>query len=122
MYLLLHYESGHWDFPKGHVEKDETEEETAQRELLEETGITSAEFITGFRETISYHYSFKKKTRLKEVIYFLMTTSQKEITLSDEHIGFLWLPYDDALKKLTFENAKSTLQKAHAFLLNQSKK
>ncbi|MFZ5500518.1 MAG: NUDIX domain-containing protein, partial [Candidatus Micrarchaeota archaeon] len=38
LYLLLHYTAGHWDFPKGHVEADESEAETALRELLEETG------------------------------------------------------------------------------------
>ena len=36
-YLLLHYESGHWDFPKGHVEKEEKEKETVKREIREET-------------------------------------------------------------------------------------
>ena len=38
-YLLLHYPGGHFDFPKGHLEQDETEREAAYRELKEETGI-----------------------------------------------------------------------------------
>ena len=37
--LIKHINSGHWSFPKGHVEGDETEEETAKREIMEETGI-----------------------------------------------------------------------------------
>ena len=39
VYLLLHYEAKHWDFPKGHVEKNETDEQTVRREIQEETGI-----------------------------------------------------------------------------------
>ena len=38
--LLLHYTSGHWDYPKGNIETNETELEAATRELQEETGIT----------------------------------------------------------------------------------
>lgn len=48
--LLLHYEAGHWDFVKGNVEPNENEKETVIRELREETGITDAQFIEGFRE------------------------------------------------------------------------
>jgi 8-oxo-dGTP pyrophosphatase MutT (NUDIX family) len=120
-YLLLHYESGHWDFPKGHVEKGEAEEQTAQRELREETGIAHAEIVPGFRETISYFYNLKGKTRRKEVVFFLMTTFQREVNLSHEHIGFLWLPYDAALKQLTFKNAKDVLTKAHEFFQHNQK-
>ena len=37
LYLLLHYCEGHWDLPKGHVEAGESEEQTARREISEET-------------------------------------------------------------------------------------
>lgn len=120
-YLLLHYASGHWDFPKGHVEGKETEEETARRELLEETGISNVALVEGFKERVSYYYSFRGKNRFKEVIYLLMKTSEKEVRLSDEHIGFQWLPYDEAMKQLTFENAKKVLEKAHILMGNQSR-
>ena len=46
---------GHWDFPKGHVEDNETELETATRELQEETGIDNFKLIDNFRHKIIYN-------------------------------------------------------------------
>ena len=116
LYLLLHYPSGHWDLPKGHVEKDESEHETAARELLEETGIGDISFIKSFREEISYEYKRTKKLSNKQVVFFLAKTRLYDIKLSHEHKGFKWLPYGPAFNKLTFDNAKNLLKKAKKFL------
>src|SRR5208283_284175 len=116
-FLLLHYEEGHWDYPKGHVEKGETELETARRETEEETGITELDIIPGFREIMGYFYKRDRKTFHKEVIYFLAQTNQSAVTLSNEHIGFEWLGYEDAYSRLTFPNAKDMLKKAQSFLV-----
>ncbi len=64
LYLLLHYEAGHWDLPKGHIEANETEIETAKREVEEETGLQDIEIIDGFKEWIKY--SFRDTYNLKE--------------------------------------------------------
>jgi hypothetical protein len=53
---------------------------------------------------------------LKAVIYFLAETTTGNVTLSSEHSGYLWLPYEEALKRLTFSNARDLLAKAHTFL------
>ncbi len=116
LYLLLYYPSGHWDLPKGHVEKGESEHETAARELLEETGIADISFIKGFREEISYEYKRTKKLSNKQVVFFLAKTQLEDIKLSHEHKGFKWLPYGPAFNKLTFDNAKNLLKKAKKFL------
>jgi len=119
-YLLLHYEGGHWDFVKGHVESDETERETVLRETEEEAGITEVTFVEGFREPISYYYRRAGRTVLKEVIFFLMETKTDKIRLSREHVGFDWLSYDGAMNRLTFKNAKETLRKANALVETRS--
>lgn len=111
-YLLLHYPGGHWDLPKGHVEKGEDEKQTALRELEEETGITKVELISGYREVISYKYHRGKQLSTKEVVYFLGKTKENAIRISDEHQDFIWLPYTEAVEKLTFENAKELVRKA----------
>ena len=115
-FLLLNYPQGHWDFVKGKVEQNETPHETAIRETKEETGITSVEFIDGFEESVEYDFRFKKEDIHKKVIFFLAKTDEKNIKLSHEHNDYLWLEYNDALKKTTFENAKNVLSKANEFL------
>ncbi len=117
-FLLLHYPGGHWDFPKGHVErKDPSEEATALRELQEETGITEVEFNTGYKESMYYEFNRGYKERVKKVVvYFLGKTSEEVVSISFEHQNFTWLPYEEAIEKLTYENAKDLLRKAQPYL------
>jgi len=118
-YLLLNYAAGHWDFVKGNVEPNEAEKQTVTRELQEETGITDAKFIDGFREPIGYFYRRQGLTVHKEVVFFIMETKTEQVQISFEHIGFIWLDYKHAMEKLTFKNARDVLQKAYDFLKKQ---
>jgi bis(5'-nucleosidyl)-tetraphosphatase len=120
-YLLLNYAGGHWDFVKGNVEPNETEKETVIRELREETAITDACFIDGFKETIAYFYRRQGMTVHKEVVFFIMESNTENVVLSFEHVGYIWLDYKNALEKLTFRNAKDVLNKAHEFLKKEEK-
>ncbi|HWQ68719.1 MAG TPA: bis(5'-nucleosyl)-tetraphosphatase [Patescibacteria group bacterium] len=115
-YLLLHYESGHWDFPKGHIEPGEDAQQTARRELKEETGISELCFVDGYKQSLRYFFRQKGIGIFKLVIYFLAETDRSEVSLSDEHIGFDWLPYDLAMSRLTFKNSQDLLMKAHEHL------
>jgi len=119
-FLLLNYPQGHWDFVKGKIEQNETSHETALRETKEETGITNIEFVDGFEESVEYDFRFKKENIHKKVIFFLAKTNEKNIKLSHEHNDYLWLEYNDTLKKTTFENAKNVLTKANEFLSSTS--
>ena len=125
-YLLLHYPLGakapqeYWDLPKGHIEKGEKETDTVKREVEEETGLKDIEFIKGFKEWIKYFFKWKGKNILKFVTFYLAETKTKNVKISFEHLGYEWLPYQDALEKLTFKNAKEILKKANDFLSKQS--
>ena len=118
-FLLLNYPSKHWDFVKGKMEKGETPHETAIRETKEETGISDLEFLNGFEEEIEYYFYADKQEIHKKVIFFLGKTKTSDIILSHEHLNYIWLEYDNALEKTTYENAKNLLKKSKVFLENR---
>jgi len=114
-FLLLNYPQGHWDFVKGKIEHDETPHETAKREAREETGITDIQFVDGFEESVEYEFRFNNALIQKKVVFFLAKTNTSKISLSHEHTDYVWLKYEDAMEKITFENAKKILVKANNF-------
>ena len=118
LFLLLHYPSGHWDFVKGKMEKDETTHETAIRETKEETGITDIVFAENFEEWIEYNFKYQGELVQKKVVFFLAETKTKEIEISHEHSGYIWMDYNASMEKTTFDNAKTVLTKAEKLLSN----
>lgn len=116
-YLIIkNRRSAHWSFPKGHVEMGETLEETAQREVLEETGV-NIEIIPEFLTESEYTIQGRVK---KTVNIFLGSTEDKETVIQKEEIDdYSWLDFDATLNKLRFENDKNILKKAHNFLLEK---
>ena len=117
-YLLLNYPTGHWDFIKGGMEDGENPRQTSIREAKEETGITDIEFIDGYEEKIEYFFRANNHDIHKKVIFFLAKTNSINIKLSHEHLNFIWLDYENALKKLTYDNAVNLLKKSEQFLQN----
>jgi len=116
-YLLLHYEAGHWGFPKGKIEGDEDKKETALRELKEEASLL-ATIHDGFEHYFEYFFKEKDGDLAKKTAYFFVgRTRSKKVQLSNEHVGFKWLEYEQALEKLTYDNARKLLEKANKFLL-----
>lgn len=113
-YLLLKakFKSEYWEFPKGLIEKNENIEEAVKREVYEETGIKDMKIIKGFREKISYFYRKDGKDVYKEVTFFLIETNTKEVKISWEHIGYEWVVYEEALKRLR-DRLRKLLEKAH---------
>ena len=116
LFLLLHYPSGHWDFVKGKMEKGETTHETAIRETMEETKIADIIFIEGFEEWINYDFQYKGELVHKKVVFFLAETKTKEVKISHEHLDHIWMDYNKAIEKTTFDNAKTILTKAQSLL------
>ena len=109
--LIKHINSGHWSFPKGHVEGDETELETARREIKEETGLDVILDQT-FRETVSY--SPKRDTQ-KVVVYFLALARNYDFVPQEEEIAEIrWVDIIRATRMLTYENDKTIVNKARA--------
>ena len=116
VFLLLHYPSGHWDFVKGKMEKGENPLDTVIREAKEETGISDLNFVEGFEENIEYDFQFEGELIHKKVVFYLAKTNTEKITISHEHLDFVWLDYKSAFEKTTYQNAKSVLSKANQLL------
>ncbi|MDG6902063.1 MAG: NUDIX domain-containing protein [Nitrososphaerota archaeon] len=116
MYLLLQ-NAGRWDFPKGGVEKGESEKETALREVAEETGLMDLKFLPGFRKVIEYFYRRDGKNVHKRVVYLLASTASESVKISFEHQGYGWFPYHEAVKKASYENSRVTMGEAERFIL-----
>lgn len=112
-YLVLHSTLGHTTLCKGHVEGEETEHETAVREIMEETGLT-VDFTDGFREVITYS---PKPGVVKDVVFFLARLSGGTLTCQPEEVADArFLPFEEALGALTHPSDRDILRKAHAFL------
>ena len=116
LFLLLRYPSGHWDFVKGKMEKDESTHETAVRETKEETGIKDVSFLENFEEWIDYNFQYQGELVQKKVVFFLAETKTKEIEISHEHLDYIWMDYNAAMEKTTFDNAKIVLTRAQTLL------
>lgn len=140
-YLLLNRREGFLDFPKGHIEQGESEEMAAERETLEEAGL-SVKPIPGFRKETEYWFhapsrnpdergspvsQYAKKRGSGELIHkkLVMFTGRalkgETPRISIEHTGFQWLDYGQCMSKLRFGNQKELLEDAEKFLVKAGK-
>ena len=105
--------NGNWSFPKGHVENEETEFETAIREVREEVGLKITP-IEGFREVIRYN---PRANVEKDVVYFVASGGSQRVRLQKEEVSdYKWVRPETAFKILSFQNDKEVLKKALEFL------
>lgn len=112
LYVLVTELSGNTGLPKGHVEEGESEEETALREIHEETGL-KARLLPGFGGEIVYPQG---RGMLKHFTYFLATYDADDEPQSGTDVTALALPYEQALRKLSFADVRTILRKAETFL------
>jgi 8-oxo-dGTP pyrophosphatase MutT (NUDIX family) len=110
--LLKHRSGSYWAFPKGHSEAGETPEQTARRELLEETGLSVKEIIHS--DPISEQYFFMRNDVAieKNATYFVAYVSGEVQIQKEEIIDFCWIIATEADKLITFEQSRLLLAKA----------
>lgn len=108
----------HWDVSKGVLNAKETGIDGALREAKEETNITDATIVEGFKYTARYFRRDRDEHGVipKFVALFLARTAQQTVTLSWEHDRFEWLPYDAAHARLSNNEIKKALASAEEFL------
>ena len=107
--MIRHKAGGNRSFPKGHMEKGETEYATALREVMEETSSRIA-IVSDFRSTVTYRPS---PGVMKEVVYFLAFTTSADIKPREGEIAQVeWVPIEEAEEALTYENDKTVFRAA----------
>lgn len=106
--LLIQGTEEHWGFPKGHIELDETELETAIREVKEETNL-DVEIDENRRYTMEY---ITDKGMYKQVVLFIARKiSGKEKCQQSEIKLIKWLNYEDAMKTITYNDTRELLKR-----------
>src|SRR4030042_594069 len=105
----------YWEFPKGHMEGQEDELTTMDREVKEETGIKNYKLIKGFRHVINYTYNKEEVIIHKTAIMYLISTDDP-VEINIEHKEYKWADYHVALKMLKHEDQRQMGREAYAYL------
>jgi 8-oxo-dGTP pyrophosphatase MutT (NUDIX family) len=121
-FLILHQMHGHWSFPKGHRENDETPIQTALRELEEETGIKEIDLGKLPNINGQYYFELDGKNYDKTVEYFIAFTKNDKVVIQESEIqNYKWATYQEALDLFTFEESKRILNIVNNYLTNMLK-
>ena len=114
-FLIIKMLNGNWGFPKGHTENQETDIQTAIREVTEETGI-KIEILDGFKKSIKY-IPFPEV--LKEVIFFIGITKEEKVVIDKGEIeDYMWCSYEEALKMITYKPQRDIMESSLQFIKN----
>ena len=106
--LIVKQNIGFYGFPKGHVEDNETEEETAIREVKEEINLDIT-IDSRYRYEIEYMVS---EDTSKTVVFFVAYPKNNNIKCDNDEIAeATWLAIDDAINKLSYDDLKDILKK-----------
>lgn len=116
VFLLLHRSekfAGYWQPITGRVEGDESLTDAARREISEETGLRE---VTLHSEPC-FVFEFEKHGKRIQEFIFSAQTDETDVKLSIEHSEFAWLPFEQALENLFWENNKEALRRLYQHLL-----
>jgi 8-oxo-dGTP diphosphatase len=108
----------YWCLPKGIVDKGETPEITAVREVREESGL-SGRIIDKLGEITYWYYIRGENTKCRKTVHFYLmeyesgSTSQHDFEVDDA----VWFPFETALQKISFSGDRTILEKARARLV-----
>lgn len=121
--LVKQRRAKYWAFPKGHAEEGESDEDAARRELKEETGIERCMLLPEVRLYSRFRFPQDGKVVAKTVVYFIgiipsgLGGGDATLERTAEISRSLWLPYEEALEKVTHRQSRELLEEAYAHVV-----
>ena len=113
-YLIEWMGLGHVSLPKGHIEKGESKEDCAKREVYEETGLI-VELDTSFEKTVTYSPYYEV---VKDVTFYLAKPLNNSIHVDNKEVLLVkWLTIEEALEVITYDTDKEVLLSANSHIL-----
>jgi len=122
-FLLLYHGHNYWNFPKGKIEENERQIQTAFREVEEETGISSRDLrlVKNFKasEKFTFHDRESKNKVFKIVTFYLAETKKKQVKNDERDEGYGWFRLSEAKQILgKHKNTFEILSKADRLIKN----
>lgn len=114
--LVLHQKGSHWAFPKGKAEQGETQLQTAEREFKEETGLDIEKILSSEPLTESYTFSRGPHKTIKHVAYYIALVVGTMKLQEEEIAAAKWVLLEEAVKHLSFKEAKKMCETVLEFL------
>lgn len=116
VFLIQHTRGRYWGFPKGHAEPDEAPAEAALRELKEETNLDFIRYLQNEPLTEQYYFMKEGQRVFKKVSYFVAEVGGKVKLQKEEIQDGIWVPFPEALDKVTHQEGKTILSQVEKIL------
>ncbi len=113
VFLVIRDSYSNWGFPKGHLEKGETAEAAALREVAEETGLSDLR-MHGAVDTIDWYFRFRGRL-VHKVCHFFLIETDLEATSPQREEGITacrWETFEEASALISYDNARAVLRRA----------
>lgn len=120
-YLLILNAKGHWDWPKGHVERGESFDSAMVRETAEETGLRDFRVDDGFFRHLSWSFTERGRSVFKIAFFGLGRARSFGVRLSAEHRAWRWVGFEDGFGLLGFPESRRLLRGAESHLAGRER-